>query len=615
MEFLGSTEVFGGLDPAVLRDLLVHLEPVHVGAGEVVVAAEDVPDSLYLVGHGRLKFGSEVSATGERGPRQVVGAAALLRSGTAGTWVRAVRDSLLLRLSVPAFEAFAHRHPEALLGLCRELVRLVAAPTVDVRAERTVSTVAIVPAGDRPVPAEFPAGLAAALAGHGPTLPLSAAALDAELGPGSAQLPPQDPRNGGVVSWLHRAEQQHRFVLYEADPADTAWTRRCLRQADRVLLVGQAGADAGSSAAERALAALPGAGPRADLVLLHPSTSPPPSGTGRWLANRRIDLHHHVRAGRAQDLRRLARHLAGRACGLVLSGGGMRGFAHLGVMRALDEAGIEVDVIGGTSIGAIMGGFFAAGLDHPERLRAAVRNMVEPGSMVPATLPLVSYSSARKVSRLLREEPAFTGAIEDFWRPFFCVSASLPQVREVVHERGPVWRAVRSSISLPGIYPPVPAGDDLLVDGGVLNNLPVDVMAGRVHSGPIIAVDLQPDLVDDRIEAFDVSLSGWRVLRSRLDPRAPRPRFPGLVDVLMRSLLLASTREQRARLVHRPVTLHLRPRWTGAGSWTSPPVRPWSSRPTATPSTPSNGPPFPPNPDPPRTSHAHPAVSQNAAEG
>lgn len=100
--------------------------------------------------------------------------------------------------------------------------------------------------------------------------------------------------------------------------------------------------------------------------------------------------------------------------------------------------------------------------------------------MVPVTLPLVSYSSGRKVTRQLREEPAFATTIEDLWRPFFCISASLRGVREVVHERGPVWRAVRSSISIPGIFPPVHDGDDLLVDGGVMNNLPVDVMAGKV---------------------------------------------------------------------------------------------------------------------------------------
>lgn len=220
----------------------------------------------------------------------------------------------------------------------------------------------------------------------------------------------------------------------------------------------------------------------------------------------------------------------------------MWGFAHLGVMRALEEAGIEVDVVGGTSIGAIMGAFFAAELNDGARVRAATRAMVDRGSVVGYTLPLVSVSSARKVSRLLRAEPAFAPGIEDLWRPFFCVSASLNAVREVVHERGPVWRAIRSSISLPGVYPPVHRRGDLLVDGGVLNNLPVDVMATRVSAGPIIAVDLQPAAQGAPPEPFDVSISGWKVLASRLNPFTRSIQMPGLADVVLRSLLLASTK-------------------------------------------------------------------------
>jgi predicted acylesterase/phospholipase RssA len=225
-------------------------------------------------------------------------------------------------------------------------------------------------------------------------------------------------------------------------------------------------------------------------------------------------------------------------------------------MQALDEAGIPVDAVGGASIGSLMAGFYADGLDHEQRVRQACAAMVEQGSMVGFTPPFVAMSSGRKVTRLLREEPSFAGLIEDLWLPYFAVSASLSQAREVVHDSGPTWRAIRASIAIPGVYPPVHDGTQLLVDGGVMNNLPVDVMAGVVGDGPIVAVNLQPTGGGRRPPAeFDLSVSGWRVLASRLNPFTPRMRVPRIGDVVVRSMSLSTARLQRDRLGSRSVEL------------------------------------------------------------
>ncbi|MBN9108877.1 MAG: patatin-like phospholipase family protein [Pseudonocardia sp.] len=542
LDFLSGTEVFGGLDRDALRGLLPHLEPVHVGAGEPIA----VGDTLLLVGHGRVEVVGADGSVSPRAPGQVVDAAALLGGATAGAGARAVRDSMLLTLSAAAFETFAHRHPAALLGLCRQLVRLSARPVEVVPVPQAANTVAVLPAGRAPVPGDFVPALVRALTAHGTVAVLSRDTV----GGGAADVDTADPRNGAVVARLQQAEQQHRFVVYVADPDDTAWTRRCVRQADRVLLVARSGADPAPGPARP--------GRSADLVLLHPSGTEKPVGTSRWLAGRDVDLHHHLREGRAADLARLARHVAGTARGLVLGGGGMRGFAHLGVMHAFDDAGVEVDAVAGTSIGAIMAGLRAGGLDHAARLETSVQAMVRQGSMVPATLPLVSYSSARKVTRLLRDVPVFGWDIEDLWLPFFCVSASLGHAREVVHDRGPAWRAIRASISLPGVYPPVPHEGDLLVDGGVLNNVPVDVMSAMLRGGRILAVDLAPEEDPGPTAGFGETLSGWRVLGSRVRRRTPL-HAPALPDVLVRGLMLASSRGDRARLADGAGVTLLRP--------------------------------------------------------
>lgn len=566
LDFLAGTEVFGGLDRAALRELFVALDPVHVTAGEVVLDAERAPDALHLLAYGRLAVRSG-GGMREIGPGQVVGAAALL-GGTpgdgvdgnadgAGTHVHAVRDSLVLRLGVAGFERFAAAHPASLLGLCRALVRTGSGPAPGVVAATRAGTapavtVALLPAGPGPVPDEAAAGLVTAL---GEALEVTSTTVDAALGAGASGTEPADPRNGRLLAWLQRVEADHRFVVYRADDGDTEWTRRCLRQADRVVLVARAGENPEPGPAERALASVPGE-QRRDLVLLHPAGTAAPSGTAAWLAGRGITRHHHVRTGDTGHLERVARYLSGTARGLVLAGGGVRGFAHLGVMRALDEAGIPVDAVGGASIGALMAGFYADGLDHEQRVRQARAAMVEKGSMVGFTPPFVALSSARKVTRLLREEPSFGGMIEDLWLPYFAVSASLSQAREVVHETGPTWRAIRASIAIPGVYPPVHDGTQLLVDGGVMNNLPVDVMAGVVGNGPIVAVNLQPIAGGRRTPAeFDLAVSGWRVLASRLNPFTPRMRVPRLGDVLVRSMSLSTARLHRDRLASRSIEL------------------------------------------------------------
>ena len=185
--------------------------------------------------------------------------------------------------------------------------------------------------------------------------------------------------------------------------------------------------------------------------------------------------HHHLRAGRPGDVARLARMITGTGCGLVLGGGGARGLAHLGVIRALEEAGVPIDVVGGTSMGAIMAGLCALGLDDAERVRR-VTNIARNGRrLVTPTLPLIALSAGRHLDRILADNLG-AAPIEDLPLRFYCVSANLTRAEEVVHERGPLWPAVRASLALPGIYPPVYAAGELLIDGGALDNVPVDVM-------------------------------------------------------------------------------------------------------------------------------------------
>ena len=374
----------------------------------------------------------------------------------------------------------------------------------------------------------------------------------------------QDARNGRIVEWLQRTERAHGFVLYEADPTPTMWTTRCLRQADRVVRVARAGAPANLNAIEQQLLApdSPSTPARQELVLLHQGRGVP-AGTARWLAARPVAAHHHVLVGEAGHYRRLARLVSGRAVGVVFGGGGARGSAHLGVVRALEDAGVPLDVVGGTSIGSVAAFMCAMGWDHQTRMEKLPFFFSRPLILQP-TIPLVSLSSGRRLTKLITDETE-RRSIEDLWIRFFAVSTNISQATQVVHQRGDLATALRASVSLPGILPPMTQGKDLLVDGGLLNNLPIDVMRGVLGGGRIIAVDLRRRVEFTMQADVGPSLSGWQVLRRRAR-RGPEPFDPpGIATILARSVELAGLINDRAVLDRRQIDLYLTPPGGGIG--------------------------------------------------
>ncbi len=220
---------------------------------------------------------------------------------------------------------------------------------------------------------------------------------------------------------------------------------------------------------------------------------------------------------------------------------------------------------GGTSIGAIMAGLYALGLDHAERVRALLGFARHSRRLLTPTLPLTALSSGRYVDRVLAEHLTSI-PVEDLPVRFFCVSANLTRAEEVVHERGPLWPAVRASMSLPGIFPPVYADGDLLIDGGAMDNVPVGIMRALIGPGRIVAADVYPEVEPLTAAApFEAGLSGWRVLGQRLNPFTPPRPVPGIVPILTRSTGLSQVRGRRALLDTDRADLLLRPPVAGLG--------------------------------------------------
>jgi predicted acylesterase/phospholipase RssA/CRP-like cAMP-binding protein len=569
--FLADIAFFAALDETTRRELAGELEPVNVAAGQMIFRQGDAGDGLYLVVSGRLRVSVAGEGPGDGPDRMlydlgrgaIVGEMALLTDRPRAATVHAVRDSDLLLLRVSSFTSLMERSPALVTGMIRLLVdRLLAVDQLLITDRPQAPppgghTIAVACAGSNARAAALVAGqLAAQLTRSGSVFRVDADVVARQLGPNAAQASPGDPGRAELIGWLHGIERAHDRVIYQPDAQDTAWSRLCLSQSDVVLLVASATDDPAIGEVEaRALAT---SSLRCELALLHPADLAAPSVTASWLARRPVADHHHLRADRPGDVARLARMITGTGCGLVLGGGGARGLAHLGVIRALEEAGVPIDVVGGTSIGAIMAALCARGLPDSDRVRRVMHIARTGRRLVTPTLPLIALSAGRRVDQILAEHLTSV-PIEDLPLGFFCVSASLTRAEAVIHERGPLWTAVRASLALPGIYPPVYADGDLLIDGGAVDNLPVGVMRDRVGVGSVIAVDVASETEPLTVAPYGPGMSGWRVLGRRLNPFTPAHPVPGIAEILNRSTGLSQVRHRRAALDEDRVDLVLRP--------------------------------------------------------
>ncbi len=493
-------------------------------SGSLGVFAEDE--------HGKRRFVAHVPAG------ETVGEMSLISGSTEhSAQLVAMRDTELLRVPPAAFDALIGRHPRVMLNMMRILVKRLQETTKNSTDTARPKTFAIVPLQPGLDQSPIAHRLASALVNMGS----KAAVLDSSCAEQSGD-------------WFNTFEAAHDIVFYRGDAPDSAWTHQCLRQADRIFLLARVDQPLPDQALE-----LPAFKERASglpqLLLLHPTEKNQNLPEHFAVRSGLFESHHHVRAGKPDDIKRLARFIAGRAVGIVLAGGGARGFAHIGVVKALIEADVPFDNIGGTSMGALIAAGLACewGIEElTERMRAA---FVNGNPLNDYTLPFISIVRGKKVTDLLKHNYGDL-RIEELAKPFFCVSSDLTTGRVHVHRAGTLWRALRASVALPGILPPVTHNGHLLVDGGVMNNLPVDVMAER-SSGPIIASDVTGEL-DLRVEDSKYGERPWWQLLAQ-----QMAGTPSIVSILMRSGTVGS--EVQRRLAREQANYMFEPPLQGVG--------------------------------------------------
>jgi predicted acylesterase/phospholipase RssA/CRP-like cAMP-binding protein len=532
---LHRTDTFRDLDSQLLTDLESELEPVSLYGSETLLREGEPGDSIYIVISGRLRVvrrtaSGEQTVLAELGPGETVGEMALITGESRSADVYAVRDTQLARLSRPAIERLLMRHPMAtLLMLARGPVSRVRRMSSGGTHVAPVATIAIVPATPGTPLDVFGERLCQGLSRIGRTLRVTSALIDQQLGrEGAAQAFDHQGHGARLLEWLAEQELEHRFVVYQSDPQLTPWTERTIRQADHVVVVADAGADPHPGEIETDWLNSPSALRVARTLALMYRNGATPSNTARWLLPRpTIARHVHVRLDES-----VARLLTGRAIGLVLGGGFARGLAHVGVLKAFRELGIPIDLIGGSSMGAMVGAQHLLGWDGDRILREISTTFAR--SFDDMTIPFVAFKRGGKYSRSVQN---FFGdvQIENLWLPFFCTSSNLNRADLKIHTRGSLASALLATTRAPGIFPPVVIDGELHVDGGLINNVPVDVMKTFSNQGIVIGVDVSPPHEIKPVVDYGDDISGWQAIWHRFNPtREKRSYRPSILLVLMR---------------------------------------------------------------------------------
>jgi predicted acylesterase/phospholipase RssA/CRP-like cAMP-binding protein len=555
----------GKLTDILLQDDMgSQLEWLSLRRGETLFEQGDEGDSLYVIMEGLVRVTSKAAGEEadtlivELGRGEIVGEVALLTGEKRTATVYAARDTQLCKLSKAGFEFLAQKYPIVMSQISIQMARHMLRQDPQQKQFARPVTLTVIPISDGTD--DFVGRLVDEFARYGTTVHLNRERV-AALYPEKHNADNLDERvdDYEFVAWLNSQESQAQFVIYETDLMPSPWTRRCVEQADRLLLAARADAQPELSAIESTILSQQDAkvSVRRELALLHPNQDRQPTGTQAWLTPRNASRHYHIALDSNGGVERLVRFMRGQAIGVVFGGGGMRGSAHASAIRVLQELGIQVDFVGGASVGAIAATQFAMGWSSDHIMEVSSKRLINSRVLLDYTFPLVAMTAGQRFNRALTDIYGDL-RLEDLWLNCFCVSTNLTYGQMRIHQSGLIRRAVRASTALPGIYPPVlDDNGDFLVDGGLINNVPADVMKTAVDGGAVIAIDISREAGRRGNYQFGDSISGWKVLLNRINPFVKTRRYPSIVKTMMRATMIANDATTIGKAKY--IDVHLKP--------------------------------------------------------
>ena len=489
---------------------------------------------IILTGRVRVTHhdGETKQILGEKGRNTLIGELALLNNQQRSATIIAIRGTSVGEIDRTLFEDLIAHSPT----FARQLMLLIAKRQQENLESRAVQqptsmNYTLIPTHSNVDVDTFIQDLQPHLAKHGTVLIVRPADMNNFYGLDDAMT--QVP-TAMFQQRMNELEEAYDYVVFVVEE-NQDWAHRAVENSDRVLLVGLSDNDPTPQSFEQQVVQQ-SPHQRHELILLHAPETVQPAGTAAWLAPRDLFRHHHIRQKDDSHYARVARILTGNGIGLVLGGGGARGYAHIGIIKAMDEAQIPVDAIGSVSMGAVVGGAMLSSLHTDDVAGTILASGEKYGSkkaLLDTTIPISAMMRSKKVSEAVHSICGDLN-IEDGWVPFYCISTNLTRYRLNTHWHGKLHRAIRASLSIPGVFSPVVRDGDLVVDGGVINNFPVDIMREFLEGGTIIGSVVQSGKSKRSYEIQD-NIDGIRAFLSRFVPWMEKKRVPSIVKTIMAS--------------------------------------------------------------------------------
>ena len=487
-------------------------------SGEVLFKQNDEADVMCIVMSGALgvfvnqnqtldkRLNSNKRLVALVGKGEVIGEVAIVAGGVRSADVIALRDTNLLRITREQFDNLLENHPEIAIPLTKTLAMRLRNATESAAVNIRPKVVTFIGGSENVDVLEIAQKVRECIQ----------LTYDQSIYVQATKTEDLNSKN------LNDLESTHDLVILCASTHDKDWMVCCARQSDRLCLIVDSLSEISPELSQEFLK-IAHDHQMVDLFILHRNKEVCPRLTQDTLSKIKVNRHFHIRTTEQADWHRWSRIVNGQGIGLVLSGGGARAYAHLGVIRALSEANIPIDFVAGSSMGGIIASSMAMGWDMDTIEDRIHKCFVTTNPLSDYTFPLQGLVRGRKVEEMLKNTFG-NMQISDLWLPFFCVSTNLTNAMGHIHDQGDLSEALRASISLPGILPPVCKPEGLLVDGGVINNLPVIEISKNCH-GPIIAVDISRELsLSPKVWKEQVNQPLWR-----------RMLRPPVISLLLRS--------------------------------------------------------------------------------
>ncbi|MCG9875176.1 MAG: patatin-like phospholipase family protein [Leptospiraceae bacterium] len=578
-QYLTLGDIFKKLPNKLIREILTHSNREFLPSGQILFKQGDPGEDLFIVTVGRLRYEihsieGDLLDSGEFQRSDILGELSIFTREPRSATVRAIRESEILRIPRGIILNILLKQPEALLEVTSTISqRLMHARSKDEVKASNVFSFSVFPTRKDTSTKAFLEYLYDLISNIDKIQIVTKEDFE-------SQFPNYTPKSEleiehKVVTWFQEIENTNKYVIYKGDYEDTEWSQRCYHQSDRVLFLQDATKPASISELEISLNQKYHVANSIDLVLVQPTIRELPKNTQDHLKIRSVNRHYHIAYDNQLSVERLVRRLVGKSIGLAFGGGGAKGFAHIGAIRAIENVHGTIDMVSGTSAGSVFAALYAMGYDSHKTQTVAKSIWVDRNLLNEYTIPIISLVSGKKYTETIKE---FFGdvMIEDLWIPYLAIATDLTNAKLKVYNSGYLWKAIRASTSLPGIVPPFIEDGIVFVDGGLLDNVPGLVLKSE-GAGKTICIDVFGDSVHEE----DKNLSSYfengsqGILNNPLAlvgnwlkfDQTLQPKFPAIGEILIRSMLVASREKKQATQLSSDLYVNIPTQGFGVLDW------------------------------------------------